>query len=131
MYELMADPSTAEGRALLTAESPLSRAKAIIAPLMVVQGRNDPRVKIRESNQIVAAVRDDGGHVEYLVAADEGHGFVRPINNLALVTAMEAFFGKYLGGRYQADVPSEVEAKLKEMTVDPTTVDATAMAAGH
>ena len=89
---------------------------------MVVQGKNDPRVNVRESNQIVAAVRDNGKPVEYLVAPDEGHGFARPINNLAMVTAMEAFLAKYLGGRYQQDVPADVEAKLKEITVDPKTV---------
>lgn len=122
MYTRMADPTTPEGKALLIAESPLTQAKAIVTPLMVVQGKNDPRVNIRESNQIVAAVRDNGKPVEYLVAADEGHGFARPINNLAMVTGMEAFFAKYLGGRYQADAPPEVEAKLKEMIVDPKTV---------
>ncbi|MFZ0305519.1 MAG: S9 family peptidase [Terracidiphilus sp.] len=125
MYTRMADPTTPEGKALLIAESPLTQAKAIVTPLMVVQGKNDPRVNIRESNQIVAAVRDNGKPVEYLVAADEGHGFARPINNLAMVTGMEAFFAKYLGGRYQADAPPEVEAKLKEMIVDPKTVSGT------
>jgi dipeptidyl aminopeptidase/acylaminoacyl peptidase len=122
MYTRMADPTTPEGKALLIAESPLTRATAIVTPLMVVQGKNDPRVNVRESNQIVAAVRDNGKPVEYLVAPDEGHGFARPINNLAMVTAMEAFLAKYLGGRYQQDVPADVEAKLKEITVDPKTV---------
>jgi dipeptidyl aminopeptidase/acylaminoacyl peptidase len=122
MYTRMADPTTSDGKALLTAESPLTQAKAIVTPLMVVQGKNDPRVNIRESNQIVAAVRDNGKPIEYLVAPDEGHGFARPINNLAMVTAMEAFFAKYLGGRYQPDAPPDVEAKLKEITVDPKTV---------
>ena len=122
MYTRMADPTTPDGKALLIAESPLTQAKAIVTPLMVVQGKNDPRVNIRESNQIVAAVRDNGKPVEYLVASDEGHGFARPINNLAMVTEMEAFFAKYLNGRYQADAPPDVEAKLKEMTVDPKTV---------
>ena len=122
MYTRMADPTTPDGRALLIAESPLTKAKAIVTPLMVVQGKNDPRVNIRESSQIVAAVRDNGKPVEYLVAPDEGHGFARPINNLALVTAMEEFFAKYLGGRSQKDVPADVEAKLKELTVDPKTV---------
>jgi dienelactone hydrolase len=89
---------------------------------MVVQGKNDPRVNVRESNQIVAAVRDNGKPVEYLVAPDEGHGFARPINNLAMVTAMEKFIAKFLGGRFQEDVSSDVEAKLKEITVDPKTV---------
>ena len=122
MYTRMADPTTPDGKALLVAESPLTKAKDIVTPLMVVQGKNDPRVNVRESNQIVAAVRDNGKPVEYLVAPDEGHGFARPINNLALVTAMEGFFEKYLGGRSQKDVPADVEAKLKELTVDPKTV---------
>ncbi len=122
MYTRMADPTTPDGKALLIAESPLTQAKAIVTPLMVVQGKNDPRVNIRESAQIVAAVRDNGKPVEYLVAADEGHGFARPINNLAMVTEMEAFLAKYLNGRYQAEAPADVEAKLKEMEIDPKTV---------
>ncbi len=122
MYTRMADPTTADGKALLVAESPLTQAKAIVTPLLVVQGKNDPRVNVRESNQIVAAVRDNGKPVEYLVAPDEGHGFARPINNLAMVAAMEEFFAKYLGGRYQKEVPADVEAKLKEITIDPKTV---------
>jgi dipeptidyl aminopeptidase/acylaminoacyl peptidase len=122
MYTRMADPTTADGKALLVAESPLTQAKAIVTPLMVIQGKNDPRVNVRESNQIVAAVRDNGKPVEYIVAPDEGHGFARPINNLAVSVAMEQFFAQYLGGRYQKDVPDEVAAKLKEITVDPKTV---------
>jgi dipeptidyl aminopeptidase/acylaminoacyl peptidase len=125
MYTRMADPTTPAGKALLVAESPLTRAKSIVTPLMVVQGKNDPRVNIRESDQIVAAVRDNGKPVEYLVAPDEGHGFARPINNLAMVTAMEGFFAQYLGGRHQKDVPPDVAAKLKEITVDPMTVSGT------
>jgi dipeptidyl aminopeptidase/acylaminoacyl peptidase len=123
MYTRMADPTTPEGKALLIAESPLTKAKDIVTPLMVVQGKNDPRVNIRESNQIVAAVRDNGKPVEYLVAPDEGHGFARPINNLAMVTAMEGFLDVHLGGRAQKDVPDDVAAKLKEITVDPKTVN--------
>ncbi|MBV9147193.1 MAG: S9 family peptidase, partial [Acidobacteria bacterium] len=122
MYTRMGDPTTPDGKALLVAESPLTKAKDIVTPLMVVQGKNDPRVNIRESSQIVAAVRDNGKPVEYLVAPDEGHGFARPINNLAMVTAIEQFFPKYLGGRSQQDVPADVEAKLKELTVHPKTV---------
>ena len=125
MYTRMADPTTAAGKALLIAESPLTRAKSIVTPLLVVQGKNDPRVNIRESDQIVAAVRDNGKPVEYLVAPDEGHGFARPINNLAMVTAMEEFFAQYLGGRVQKDVPPDVAAKLKEITVDPKSVSGT------
>jgi dipeptidyl aminopeptidase/acylaminoacyl peptidase len=105
MYARMADPTTQEGKALLVAELPLTQAKAIVTPLLVVQGKNDPRVNIRESNQIVAAVRDNGKPIEYLVAPDEGHGFARPINNLAMVTAMEGFLVKYLGGPWGLRAP--------------------------
>jgi len=122
MYTRMADPTTPAGKALLVAESPLTQAKSIVTPLLVVQGKNDPRVNIRESDQIVAAVRDNGKPVEYLVAPDEGHGFARPINNLAMVTAMERFFAQYLGGRNQKEVTPDVAAKLKDITVDPKTV---------
>ncbi len=122
MYTRMGDPTTAQGRALLVAESPLTMARAIVTPLLVVQGKNDPRVNVRESNQIVAAVRDNGKPVKYLVAPDEGHGFARPINTLAYVTASEDFFAQYLGGRSQKEVPADVAAKLKEITIDPKTV---------
>ena len=123
MYTRVADPKTEAGKALLIAESPLTRASAIVTPLMVVQGKNDPRVNIRESDQIVAAVRDNGKPVEYLVAPDEGHGFARPINNLAMASAIEPFLAKYLGGRYQEDVPADVAARLRDMRVDPRTVN--------
>jgi dipeptidyl aminopeptidase/acylaminoacyl peptidase len=122
MYTRMGDPTTPQGKALLIAESPLTQAKAIVTPLLVVQGKNDPRVNVRESDQIVAAVRDNGKPVKYLVAPDEGHGFARPINTLAYVTAWEDFFAQYLRGRSQKDVPADVAAKLKEITVDPKTV---------
>ena len=123
MYTRMGDPTTPQGKALLTAESPLTQAKAIVTPLLVVQGKNDPRVNVRESDQIVAAVRDNGKPVKYIVAPDEGHGFARPINTLAYVTAMEDFFAQYLGGRSQKQVPADVAAKLKDITVDPQTVN--------
>ena len=123
MYARMADPETPAGKQWLEQRSPLFSAAKIKTPLMVVQGANDPRVNRREAEQIVIALRDRGFPVEYLLAPDEGHGFARPINNLAMVTAMEQFFSKYLNGRYQKDVPPDVEAKLKEITVDPKTVN--------
>ena len=122
MYSRMADPGTEEGKVLLMAESPVTAAKKITTPLMVVQGKNDPRVKPAEAQQIVMAVRDNGRPVEYLLAPDEGHGFARPINTLAQVTALEQFFGKYLGGRVQADVPDDIRTQLDLLRVDVRTV---------
>jgi len=122
MYSRMGDPGTPEGKKLLAEESPLNSAAQIKTPLMVVQGANDPRVNKRESDQIVVALRDRGISVVYLVAPDEGHGFARPINNLAMVAEMERFLGRHLDARFQESVPSDVAARLKQITVDPKTV---------
>ncbi len=129
MYTRMGDPTKPDGKALLVSESPVTFANRITTPLMVVQGKNDPRVKPAEAQQIVMAVRDHGKPVEYLLAPDEGHGFARPINTLAQVTAMEQFFGKYLGGRVETDVPDDIAAQLKLLRVDVSTVTVAAAAA--
>lgn len=121
-YKRMGDPNTAEGKALLTERSPLSYANKIRTPLLVVQGANDPRVNKREADQIVIALRDRGFPVEYLLAPDEGHGFARPVNNLALYMSAEKFLAKYLGGRYQDGGSAEATKRLAEITVDPKTV---------
>lgn len=122
MYGRMADPGTPEGRVWLKERSPLTAADKIKTPLLVVQGANDPRVNKAEAEQIVITLRDRGFPVEYLLAPDEGHGFARPVNNMALYMAAERFLAKHLGGRYQDDGTSEVVARLKEITVDPKTV---------
>ncbi len=121
-YQRMGDPGTPEGKAQLERQSPLNSAAKIKTPLMVVQGANDPRVNKAESDQIVIALRDRGFPVEYLVAPDEGHGFARPVNNLAMIAAAEKFLAQYLGGRYEQAMTPEVETRLKEITVDPKTV---------
>ena len=121
-YQRMGDPNTPDGKAQLQRQSPLNSAGKIKTPLMVVQGLNDPRVNKAESDQIVIALRDRGFPVEYLVAPDEGHGFARPVNNMAMIAASEKFFAHYLGGQYQEDMTPEVATRLTEITVDPKTV---------
>jgi dipeptidyl aminopeptidase/acylaminoacyl peptidase len=122
MYARMADPETPAGKQWLEERSPLYSASKIKTPLMVVQGANDPRVNRREAEQIVIALRDRAFPVEYLLAPDEGHGFARPVNNLAMFMAVEKFLAAHLKGRYQEGGSPEVEARLKEITVDPKTV---------
>jgi len=121
-HKRMGDPSTPEGEADLKKMSPLFSADKIKSPLLVVQGANDPRVKQHESDQIVVALRDRGFPVEYIVAPDEGHGFARPVNNMAMLAAAEKFLARHLGGRYQESMKPEVAERLKEITVDPKTV---------
>jgi len=67
-------------RAFLEHISPLTNAVRIRRPLLVVAGLNDPRVPVSESEQLVWRVRSNGGQVWYLVAKDEGHGFVKKAN---------------------------------------------------
>jgi len=118
----MGDVSTADGKAVLIAASPLHSTDKIKTPLLVSQGANDPRVNRREAEQIVIALRDRGFPVDYLLAPDEGHGFARPVNNLALYMESEKFLAQYLGGRFQEGGSAESVARLKEITVDPKTV---------
>ena len=121
-YLRMGDPNTVEGKKELMRQSPLTHADKIKTPLMVVQGANDPRVNKRESDQIVIALRDRNYPVEYIVAPDEGHGFRRPVNNIAMLAAAEKFLAKHLGGRYQAEMPENIAKRLGEITVDPKDV---------
>jgi len=121
-HERMGNPKTPEGKAQLERQSPLNSAQKIKTPLLVAQGANDPRVKKAEAEQIVIALRDRGFPVEYILAPDEGHGFARPVNSMALWAASEAFLAKHLGGRFQQGGTTDVVARLKEITVDPKTV---------
>lgn len=121
-YERMGDPTTAEGKAQLDRQSPLNHVEKIKTPLMIVQGANDPRVKKAEADQIVIALRERKYPVEYILAPDEGHGFARPVNNMAMIMSAEKFLAKHLGGRFQEGGTPEVAQRLKEITVDVTTV---------
>ena len=71
-------------------------ADRIRAPLLIVQGAQDPRVNINESDQMVAAFRQRGVTVEYLVKENEGHGFANEENRFELYEAMERFLAKHL-----------------------------------
>ena len=121
-YKRMGDPRTPEGLAQMKRQSPLTSADKIKTPLLVVQGANDPRVNKRESDQIVVALQKRNYPVEYLVAPDEGHGFARPVNNMAMIASSEKFLAKHLGGRYQESMTPAVSKRLSEITVDPKTV---------
>jgi hypothetical protein len=70
----------------------------------------------------VVALRDRNYPVQYLLAPDEGHGFARPVNNMAMLAGSEKFLSQHLGGRYQESMPEAVAKRLQEITVDPKTV---------
>ena len=93
------DPNTEED--FLWSRSPLSRVDQIRVPLLIVQGENDPRVKKQESDQIVAAMKERGIPHEYVVVADEGHGFGNAENWVMFAELLERFLAKHVGGRAQ------------------------------
>jgi len=95
----MGDQDTEAGRALLTERSPLTYANQIERPLLIGQGKNDPRVNVAESQQIVDAMKAKNIPVTYVLYPDEGHGFARPPNSISFNAVSESFLATCLGGR--------------------------------
>ena len=74
------DERDAAMRQFLEKISPVTNVRKIKKPLFVVQGKNDPRVPVTEAEQMVKAIRENGGQAWYLMAKDEGHGFAKKKN---------------------------------------------------
>ncbi len=87
----------------LWSRSPLSRVDDIAIPVLIAQGKNDPRVKEAEAQQIVDAMQAKGLPYEYLLFADEGHGLVRPENRERFYGVAERFLAAHLGGRAEPE----------------------------
>ncbi|MUP45721.1 S9 family peptidase [Gramella sp. BOM4] len=96
LKEVWYDPDVPEENLIMKEVSPVFHIDKIKKPLLVVQGANDPRVNINESDQIVSALRNKGIDVPYLVKYDEGHGFHKEENSLELYETMMGFFAKHL-----------------------------------
>jgi len=97
LYDELGDPFTEDSVRLYNI-SPLFHAGNITKPLMVLQGANDPRVLQVESDEIVAAVKENGVPVEYVIFDDEGHGFVKKENQIKGYGQILEFLDKYLKG---------------------------------
>ena len=83
-------------REFLQRIAPLNHAAKIRKPIFVVQGKNDPRVPVGESEQMVAQLKQQGTPVWYLMATDEGHGFAKKKNADFHFYATVAFIRQYL-----------------------------------
>ena len=93
-YEMVGNP---KGDSLqFVATSPALNSDKIKTPLFVAQGKNDPRVNINESNQIVDALKKRNIAVQYMVKDNEGHGFHNEENRFDFYRAMEKFLGEHL-----------------------------------
>jgi dipeptidyl aminopeptidase/acylaminoacyl peptidase len=90
----MGDP--VPNRALYEDRSPINFVDRIRAPLLILAGANDPRCPKEESDQVVEAIRQRGGVVEYHCYEDEGHGFARVENGIDSFERTVAFLDKHL-----------------------------------
>lgn len=94
MHEMVGHPE--KDSIAMAAASPAYHVDKIKTPLFVVQGANDPRVNIDESDQIVTSLRKRGVEVPYMVKYDEGHGFANEENKFEYYKAIVGFFHKHL-----------------------------------
>lgn len=90
------DPAIPEEKKIMEEVSPVFHTDKIKKPLFVVQGANDPRVNIDESDQTVEALRKKNVEVPYMVKYDEGHGFGKEENRMDLYEAMMGFYATHL-----------------------------------
>ena len=95
LYAEMGDPFTADSTRLYSI-SPLFHAQQIKHPVLVLQGANDVRVLKVESDEIVEAMKKNNVPVEYIVFADEGHGFLKRQNEINGYGAVLVFLDKHL-----------------------------------
>lgn len=99
MKEIWYDLDDPEEAAIAKEVSPVFQLDRIKSPLFVVQGANDPRVNINESDQIVKALRSKGFEVPYMVKYNEGHGFAKEENRIDFYRAMMGFLSKKLSAK--------------------------------
>jgi dipeptidyl aminopeptidase/acylaminoacyl peptidase len=83
-------------RQFLEKIAPMNNIEKIQKPMMVVAGKNDPRVPVTESDQIVAALKKQQTPVWYIMATDEGHGYQKKQNQDYQFYATVEFLGEYL-----------------------------------
>jgi dipeptidyl aminopeptidase/acylaminoacyl peptidase len=99
MAEWVGDPD--EDAELLRERSPITYVDQMKAPLLVLQGANDPRVVKGESDQMVGRLRELGRDVEYVVFEDEGHGFAKRANLLRAYWLVAEFLERHLRAHHR------------------------------
>jgi dipeptidyl aminopeptidase/acylaminoacyl peptidase len=92
----LGDPEIPEEKAFLVERSPKTHLNKMTCPMLVIQGRNDPRVVSKESEDLTAELRKKGKKIELLVFEDEGHDVLKYYNRVACYNAITDFFAKYL-----------------------------------
>ncbi|NMB75224.1 MAG: S9 family peptidase, partial [Myxococcales bacterium] len=98
IYAKFGDPKNPAHEKYQHDRSPIHFAERIVRPLLVVQGKNDVRVREDQSDRIVQALRARNVPVEYLVLPDEGHGFSKEESRLRVYRLTDRFLDRYLFG---------------------------------
>jgi dipeptidyl aminopeptidase/acylaminoacyl peptidase len=88
-----------ENRKIYDASSPITYIRNEKAPLLVLQGENDPRVPKEEAQQVVDILKKEGRTVDVHYYANEGHGFVKRENQIDAIRRTIAWFDRYLMGK--------------------------------
>ncbi|MCB8981620.1 MAG: S9 family peptidase [Ardenticatenaceae bacterium] len=91
---LVGDPETEQD--FMRERSPRTYIEQVTAPMLVVQGKNDPRVIEQESRELVEHLQEIGKEVDYLMFPDEGHDVLKYENRVKVYTTMTDFFKKHL-----------------------------------
>jgi len=92
----LGDPEKPEEKKFLVERSPKTHLKNMAAPMLVIQGRNDPRVVAAESEDLVRELKKKGKDIELLLFEDEGHDVLKYENRVTCYNAIADFFAKYL-----------------------------------
>jgi dipeptidyl aminopeptidase/acylaminoacyl peptidase len=92
----LGDPEKANERAFLVERSPKTHLHNMTAPMLVIQGRNDPRVVAAESEDLVRELKSKGKDIDLLVFEDEGHDVLKYENRVRCYNAITDFFAKHL-----------------------------------
>jgi len=91
---LVGDPETEQD--FMKERSPRTYIHQLNCPMLVIQGKNDPRVIEQESRELVEALREMGKEVAYLMFEDEGHDVLKYENRVRIYNTMTDFFKKKL-----------------------------------
>lgn len=92
----LGDPQKPEERQFLVERSPKTYLHQMTCPMLVIQGRNDPRVVAAESEDLTNQLRAQGKDIELLIFEDEGHDVLKYENRVTCYNAITDFFAKYL-----------------------------------
>lgn len=98
-HRYVGDPANPEQRKIMDSKSPVFKAHLVTKPILIMQGINDPRVKLEQSDLMVAALKKAGKQVDYVTFKGDGHGNQKWNNNLTMYRKTEDFLATCLGGR--------------------------------